>query len=284
MKKILITGENSYIGTAVKNWLLQWKEDYSIDEISLRNDNWKQKDFSNYDVVLHVAGIAHVPTADVVDETYNEVNYKLTTEVLKKAKQQNVKQFIFMSSLLLYGIENPIGADGIVDENTIINPLNAYAKSKADADRAVQQQDSKAFHTVCIRTPMVYGKGCKGNFVILRDKISKLPILPYIENQRSMIHIENLANFIKERIDKCDSGVFFPQNKDYVRTNDIIKFIRASKGMPTYESKMLGALLKIFMGKHAMVKKAYGNLTISKHMSSTSYIVNGFEESLNKSM
>ena len=62
MKKILITGKNSYVGKSFEKWLGNYPDRYSIDSISLRNDSWKEKDFSEYDVVFHVAGIAHVST------------------------------------------------------------------------------------------------------------------------------------------------------------------------------------------------------------------------------
>lgn len=284
MKKILITGDNSYIGRAVEKWLNHWPEEYAISEISVKGEDWKEKDFSEYDVVYHVAGIAHVPTDHTDDNLYYKVNRDLAIEVANKAKQDKVKQFIFMSSGILYGIDEPIGIKVMIDENTVPNPKNAYGISKLEADMAIQALNDNDFKTVCVRTCMVYGAGCKGNFVTLRDKIAKLPIIPYVDNCRSMIHIENLANFIKERIDQMDSGVFYPQNQDFVRTNDIIKEVRSIQGKKTYESRILGFFVKLLSGKIAICRKAYGDLAVDKRMSTTSYIVNDFKTSIRKSM
>ncbi|MBO1913025.1 NAD-dependent epimerase/dehydratase family protein, partial [Microvirga sp. 3-52] len=99
MKQILITGENSYVGNAFDTWLSNNPDLYSIDKVSMRDRSWKKKDFSPYDVVVHVAGIAHVSTDPDMEEKYYRVNRDLTIEVAEKAKADGVKQFIFLSSL-----------------------------------------------------------------------------------------------------------------------------------------------------------------------------------------
>lgn len=60
MKKILITGANSYIGTSFEKWLSQWLDDYKVDTFDMIDGTWKEKDFSQYDTVFHVAGIVHI--------------------------------------------------------------------------------------------------------------------------------------------------------------------------------------------------------------------------------
>ena len=61
MKRILITGADSYIGTSVEKWLKrsEFSGMYQVDTVDMRGEGWKQKDFSGYDTVFHVAGIAH---------------------------------------------------------------------------------------------------------------------------------------------------------------------------------------------------------------------------------
>src|SRR5699024_9304834 len=102
MKNILITGANSYVGNSLDKWLKQYPEDYQTEKISLRDGTWKEKDFSMYDVIVHVAGIAHVSTDPKMEEKYYQVNRDLTIDVAKKAKAEGVKQFIFLSSIKFY--------------------------------------------------------------------------------------------------------------------------------------------------------------------------------------
>ena len=83
MKRILITGANSYIGTSFEKWVAQWPEDYQVETVGTRNGEWKELDFSPYDVVFHVAGIAHQDAKADQEELYYKVNRDLTIEVAK---------------------------------------------------------------------------------------------------------------------------------------------------------------------------------------------------------
>lgn len=284
MNKILITGVDSYVGTSFEKWLSQWPDKYCIDSINMRDDVWKDKSFGLYDVVFHVAGIAHVSTDKSLDDLYYKVNRDLAIETARKAKAGGVKQFIFMSSAILYGIDSKVGEKVIITRDTLPHPFNAYGKSKLEADMAIQELSDETFNTVCIRTPMVYGADCKGNFALLKKYANKLPILPRIDNCRSMIHIENLSSFVKERIDSGDDGVFYPQNEEYVSTNKIIETIRALNGKKTYYSKIMGGMVLIGSKFIPVIRKIYGNIAFSMSISETSYIVNDFITSIKKSV
>lgn len=110
MKKILITGANSYIGTSFENYLQQWFDKYQVDTVDMIDGSWREKSFGGYDVVFHVAGIAHSDTGKISKEKeklYYTVNTDLTIETAKKAKADGVKQFIFMSSAIVYGESVP---------------------------------------------------------------------------------------------------------------------------------------------------------------------------------
>ena len=75
MKKVLITGKNSYIGNALENWLAKEPENYQVESIDMKDGSWKERDFSSYDVVFHVAGIAHIKeTIDNQDLYYKVKN------------------------------------------------------------------------------------------------------------------------------------------------------------------------------------------------------------------
>jgi len=126
MKKVIIAGKDSYIGSNLKRWLEQTKKDYAVEEVGTREDIWKTKDFSDYDVVVHVAGIAHVSSDPKLESLYYAVNRDLALDVAKKAKQEGVKQFIFMSSMTIYGKDSTIGKEKLIDKDTIPKATDFY--------------------------------------------------------------------------------------------------------------------------------------------------------------
>jgi len=220
MKRILITGKNSYVGNSFAEWVSQYPDKYEVDKISLRTDEWKEKDFSKYDVVLHVAGIAHRKEKKRDKDLYFRVNRDLAYEVAKKAKKEGVSQFIFLSSMSVYGMET-----GIINRDTIPKPKNFYGKSKLEAEKLIEHLNDQTFKVAILRPPMVYGKGCKGNYPKLA-KLGKItPLFPDIDNKRSMIYVDNLSKFLKVIIDDNQSGLFFSQNNEYVKTSELVKLI-----------------------------------------------------------
>ena len=99
MKRMLITGAGSYVGESVRKYILTSdSEGYQIDSVDTMGDNWKKADYTKYDVVFHVAGIAHVNADPKMEPLYYKVNRDLTIEIAKHAKECGVKQFVFMSS------------------------------------------------------------------------------------------------------------------------------------------------------------------------------------------
>lgn len=284
-KKILITGKTSYIGTNFIKWLSQWPDKYETEAISVRNDEWKNHDFSKYDVVLHVAGIAHVSADPKMEQLYYKINRDLAIAVAKKAKREKVKQFIFMSSIIIYGSDGKIGEKKIITADTKPEPVDFYGKSKLEADLTIQKLDCIEFKTVIIRTPMVYGPNCKGNFPRLIKLAEITPVFPDIDNQRSMIFIDNLCEFLKLVIDQEKQGIFFPQNKEYVATKEIIRIIAKSKGKKISFIKFINPLLKLLSKKINFLNKALGNKVYDKNLSSDfDYNVVDFEESIIRSI
>lgn len=260
MKKILITGANSYIGTSLERWLSKEPEKYTVDTVDMIGDSWKQKDFSGYDVVFHVAGIAHVKETKKNKELYYKVNRDLSYETARKAKKEGIKQFIFLSSMSVYGLEK-----GIIDENTPLNPKTNYGKSKLQAERLIVPLSDENFKVAVLRPPMVYGKGCKGNYRRLAKLALKTPIFPNIHNKRSMIYIDNLCEFIRLLIDDCSSGIFFPQNEEYVCTSEMVKLIAETHGKKVLMTKLFNPLIRLL--SISTVNKVFGDLVYKKEMS-----------------
>jgi UDP-glucose 4-epimerase len=265
MKNILITGANSYIGTSVEKWLSKYPDEYLVDTIDMKTEEWKKKDFSPYDVVFHVAGIAHVSSDPNMEDSYYKVNRDLTIETAKKAKSEGVKQFIFMSSIIIYGDSSKDLK--VIDENTIPQPSNFYGNSKLQAEQGIIPMSDENFKVVVLRPPMIYGKGSKGNYPKLVKAAIKLPVFPDIDNQRSMLHIDNLCEFIKLIIDNEESGVFFPQNKEYVKTSEMVRLIAEAHGKKIKLVKIFNPILKAMEIKVDIVKKVFGNLVYEKSIS-----------------
>lgn len=280
MKKILITGANSYIGTSLDKWLGKYPDRYYVDTVSTRDDAWKKKDFSEFDVVFHVAGIAHVSSDPKMEDLYYKVNRDLTIETAKKAKAEGVNQFIFMSSIIVYGDSS--SSKRVIDRNTIPTPSNFYGNSKLQAEEGIKHLESDDFKIVVLRPPMIYGKGSKGNYPKLAKAAQKLPVFPNIDNERSMLHIDNLCEFIKLMIDNKESGLFFPQNKEYVKTSEMVKLIAEVHGKKIWMTRIFNPVLRLMFGI-GIVNKVFGNLVYEQSMSDydkVNYRIRTFEESI----
>ena len=281
MKKILITGENSYIGKSFQNWVSQYKGEYELDTISVRDDKWKSTSFSEYDVVLHVAGIAHIKETKENKDLYYKVNRDLAIDVAKKSKEDGIKQFIFLSSMSVYGMNQ-----GIITSNTIEKPKSSYGISKLEAENEIKRLIDEKFIVSILRPPMVYGKGCKGNYVSLDKLTNKVQFFPKVENKRSMIHIDNLSEFIRIIIDENIGGILCPQNKEFVCTTDIVMTMGICKNKKMYTISGFNKIFKFLSNKINIVSKVFGDLIYEKNISDIiyDYQVVGFEESIRRSL
>lgn len=265
MKKILITGTNSYIGRSLAKWLEDSPDRYSVEAISVRGEAWKEKDFSAYDVVFHAAGIAHVSRDPKMEEKYYKVNRDLTIKTAEKAKNEDVKQFIFMSSIIVYG--DSTSGKRVIDRNTVPEPSNFYGNSKLQAEEGIKPLESDNFKVAILRPPMIYGKGSKGNYPKLAKAARMLPVFPDIDNQRSMLHIDNLCEFIRLTIENEESGLYFPQNSEYVKTSEMVRMIGDVHGKRVKLVRMFNPILRTMNGKVGIVDKVFGNLIYDKALS-----------------
>lgn len=257
MKRILITGANSYIGESVKIYLGQYPDRYLVDILNTLGLKPTSEMFSKYDVVFNVAGIAHIKETEENRQLYYDINCDFAVNMAKAAKEGGVRQFIHLSSMSVYGL-----TEGYITKNMMPNPVNAYGESKLMADEKIRKLEDENFKFVCLRPPMVYGKGCKGNYQTLRSFALKSPVFPLFRNQRSMIFIDNLSEFIKEMIDGECAGLFFPQNEAYVCTCEMVRLI-SNFGEKKIKLLSLGNPL-IHISKSNLVKKVFGSLTYEK--------------------
>ncbi len=285
MINVLITGANSYIGMSVEKWLMKEPKKYSVTTLDMTKPEWREYDFSKYDVVFHVAGIAHADVGDITEEQkklYYKINTDLTVEVAEKAKVSNVKQFVFMSSMIVYsGCE-----ETFIMKETEPKPLNFYGDSKWQAEQKIRMLKTDSFKIVILRPPMIYGKGSKGNYPELAKIASKMPVFPKVKNRRSMLYIDNLCEFVKLMIDNEEQGVFFPQNEVYTNTSEMVKMIADANKHKILMIPGFNWAVKIMQklpGKIGRLSsKAFGDLIYDMSMSEykDNYIVNTLKESI----
>lgn len=261
MKKVLITGKGSYVGTAVERRMAEEPDSFSVDVIGTRDGEWRDVDFFSYDSVFHVAGIAHVPSSSQSDDRYMQVNCELAVEVARKAKEAGVGQFIFMSSSIVYGDSTPPGVIAPIDADTPFSPSNAYGLSKAEAERRLSLLASDGFAVALLRCPMIYGPGCsRGNFPSLVKIAQRFPLFPLIENRRSMLYVGNLAELLCEIVQRGCAGTFMPQNGEYVATADLVGLIAEYSGRSMRYTRLFNPLIGGGLSKVSpLVRKAFGN-------------------------
>lgn len=265
MKRVLITGKNSYLGTHVKERLERVPDRYQVEELDLKDGSWKERDFSAYDCIYHVAGLAHSTPKDSEKDLYYQVNTELAYQVAKKACEQGVSQFIFMSSIIIYG-KGSMGTCRIITKETPVHPDNFYGDSKWQAEQKLQTLRKENFHIAILRPPMIYGKGSKGNYPKLAAFARKTRIFPSLENERSMCYVENLAAFVQCAIDRNLEGIYFPQNKEPVSTKELVRQIAACHHHKVLFVGVFNPLLKR-LRNHPIVSKAFGSLVIDPSLS-----------------
>ena len=282
MKKILITGAGSYVGESVRKYMLA-HGDYQIDAVDTMGDNWKKADYTQYDVVYHVAGIAHVNADPKMEALYYKVNRDLTIEVAKHAKAAGVKQFIFMSSQIVFHESQSLKTEVLTSE-TKENPNGFYGDSKLQAENGIKPLADENFMVCILRPCMIYGPNAKGNFPRLAKLATKVPVFPAWRNKRSMLYIDNLAEFVKQCVDRELEGTFYPQNREQADTVEIIRFFAKAAGHKVWITKLLNPF--VWLGSFVLqpINKMFATYYYDPAMSKYDfeYQLVSFEESLKR--
>lgn len=261
MKRVLITGADSYVGTAVRARLEKEPERFWVDELDVRDSFWRETSFQGIDAVFHVAGIAHVSTKSSMESQYMQVNRDLAIEVGRKAKREGVSQLIFMSSAIVYGDSAlPKQAEPITYE-TEPSPADFYGKSKLMAEEGLRALECECFKVAILRCPMIYGPSCiRGNFPKLVSFARKLAVFPNYNNCRSMLYLGNLSELVAELVERQEGGLFLPQNPDYVRTADMVKYLAEAQGTKIALFSAFNHIVDFLLTVgNATAKKAFGS-------------------------
>ena len=283
MKRVLITGAGSYVGESVRKYILSTSFDFQIDAVDTMNDAWKQADFTQYDVVYHVAGIAHVNADPKMEPLYYKVNRDLTIEVAKHAKAAGVKQFIFMSSQIVFHESQSLKTE-VLTASTKENPNGFYGDSKLQAELGINPLEDENFKVCILRPCMIYGPKAKGNFPRLAKLATKVPVFPCWHNKRSMLYIDNLAEFVKQVILRELSGTFYPQNRELADTVEIIRFFAEAAGHKVWITRLLNPF--VWLGSFVLqpINKMFATYYYDLEMSKIDfdYQLVSFEESLKR--
>ncbi|WP_066351165.1 NAD-dependent epimerase/dehydratase family protein [Aliarcobacter skirrowii] len=267
--KILVTGSNGYLGSSFIN---QYNDKYNFEIFSLLTQKLEDINFDKIDVILHCAALVHQKIEHSYKK-YHDINVDYPLKLAKLAKQNGVKQFVFISTIAVYGEENES-----LDENTICNPITPYGKSKLEAEKGLLKLNDDNFTVSIIRPPMIYGKNAPGNIDSLVKLVKKLPIIPLgkIANKRSFISIQNLCFIINEIITQEKQGIFLASDDEPISTSRLIELMaknldlvkRSGCGTITLCDKKVylvkipffESLLKIL--KPSFHKRLYGSLEV----------------------
>jgi len=273
--KILVTGANGFVGkqlTAIIDspiCIIRNNEKHDFDNVisidSINGNTQWSGCFYGIDVIVHLAGVAHVKCEE--NDVFQSVNTKGTLHLATEAAKVGVKRFVFVSS---------IGVNGTFTDSTPfkydddVNPHNDYAQSKLDAEIGLRKiaQDS-GMEVVIVRPTLVYGSDAPGNFGVLTKLVRLLPILPFglTNNKRSFIAVQNLADLLVKCATHPRAGghTFLASESETVSTREFTNAIAKGLGKKVYQLPIPIKLLR-FVGKllrkSAMIEQLVGNLQV----------------------
>ena len=254
--KILITGKTGYIARSFANYLQNAHKSTNYDLLDLRDNSWQTSSFTGYDAVLHTAGLAHIRENRHNQYDYYNINRDLAFDVAKKAKADGVRQFIFLSSISVYGLKT-----GLITKDTLPAPNTHYGRSKLAAESLITPLADDTFKVAILRFPMVYGPGCPGNYSKLCKLVEIAPFFPNYPNARSMISIENLCTGIFDIIKDGQGGLHFPRDPSHISTAEMATNIAKSKGKNLPLTKIFNPLISLLMPINT-ISKLFGTLII----------------------
>lgn len=260
MIRVCITGAGSYIGTHIALHLSQ-KEGFRVAEMDVSRP-WDRELLRDFDAVVHVAGIAHQRETEENRAQYFAVNRDLALEVAAAAKTAGVRQFVFFSSMSVYGLTT-----GHITAATQPDPNTAYGQSKLEAEEGLSGLADDGFRVAVLRPPMIYGRGCRGNYPRLAALAKSLPLFPKVQNRRSMLYIGTLCSFVESLLVSGEGGLYFPQNREYVNTTALVKGVAACCNKRVLAVPGFGWLLRRLEGRIGLVGKVFGSLTYDQGMS-----------------
>ena len=286
---MIITGADSYIGSHIQSYILSHDRTFSVEQLDVTDHKWQDFDFSGYDAVVHVAAIVH--RKDIADwDCYRRVNVDLTAQIAQKARSQGVRQFVFLSSMAVYGAEKSLSAQkSVIAADSAPAPTTMYGRSKLLAEQALGEMESEGFRVAIVRPPNVYGPGCRGSYISTYAAIvSKLPAIPkaFPSVRQSVLYIDNLSRFIYLLICRQERGIYTPQDDISVSAVTLMEAIRDGLGLKRKTSAFLGAFVYL-LAACPLVRKGYGGISYRRsdsHQDRFDYVTVPFAEGIRRTV
>jgi UDP-glucose 4-epimerase len=280
---VLVTGASGFVGRHLAPALMRegWSvrravrnpegfDDEAVIESIGPETDW-QAALDGVDAVVHLAARVHHKHDEHAVQLYRNVNIAGTLHLARSAATAGVRQFVFVSTVLVHGRSNE--GRSPFSENDVLTPRGLYGMSKAAAEAGLKTlaRDSEMKITV-IRPPLVYGAGAKGNFALLTRAVSLGLPLPFaaIRNHRAFLAVQNLSSFILHRLAHPDPAsnfeIFLVADREQVSTPEFIeRLARASGKSPrlfALPPHLLGTLFRV-IGRQDTHDSLLGSLELN---------------------
>ncbi len=287
MKKVMLVGVGGYIGGKFTEYVNLNYPDWMIDAVDSMNMKWADSDFSGYDAVYNVSGLAHANARQGSEELYYAVNGQLPIDVASKAKAEGVPLFVQMSSQIVYGDMSDLGEEKMITASTIPSEPTVYGKSKMMAERGLQNLVDDTFQVAIIRPPLIYSEFARDNFPRLVNFAKKMPIFPKMDNKQSMVYVDNLCELVHLIIDNNRGGLYYPQQECYIVTSKIVADIAKAVGNKMWQTRIFNPVLKLLskVPQLGFIHKAFGSIAYDMELSNHfdgKYRVVSYEESIQR--
>jgi UDP-glucose 4-epimerase len=220
------------------------------------------------DAVVHLAARVHQRNEGIKFDLYRDANVDGTLHLARQAAEAGVRNFTFVSTILVHGRSNDGRAP--FSEKDVLRPRGAYGMSKAAAEAGLRELSMETgMQVTVIRPPLVYGAWAKGNFAFLARAVRQRIPLPFaaIRNQRAFLSVENLASFIPRQLTEAGKGfeVFLVADQEQVSTPEFVERLAKAAGIKprlfSLPTPVLSGLLTI-AGQPEAYESLIGSLTL----------------------
>ena len=280
---LVLTGFTGYLGKFLadkfrfreKYFLTLGRVENSDISCDLKFEIPEFKTLKEFDRIIHAAGKAHTVPRDLAEEEeFYKVNVDGTRNLLQgidvwvKSNTGKVypKQFVFVSTVAVYGLEEGIG----ITENQILEPASAYGKSKVEAEKLVLNWGKEhGVNVLILRLPLIFGMGAPGNLGAMEKAIKKGYYFRIGSGNavRSMVDVEQLSDFLVH-LDGSESGIYnlVSYHRSFKEVEQIFsdKYQKRIKVIPSWMAKFaakLGDVIPGFPLNSYRLKKLESSLT-----------------------
>ena len=260
MKKIVVTGEHGALSVELATELRN-RTDQPVENLGVRGNLWREFDFSEVGIIVHVAGL--IPGKNTRPEDFYRVNRDLTRELATKAKAEGVEQFLYLSSMSVYGIELSIEkGKGVVYANTPCAPKEDYGKSKFEAEEALRSLEDETFRVAIIRVPSLYNVGRTAYLDRIKRFFDRYPRIPraFEDRFKSILYTGNLYALIGLLIERNSRGIFCPDDGKISAVDLYSAMVPEKK-----TSRIFGLAARIFKWR-PRVKEYFGNCCYAEEL------------------